>query len=210
MEMDGNMQDFIIIGHKAVTTGGFSLNDMPGSAGRMDILCRCINSVFFLSHDLRRDVQAHLLLLGESNPPRVIRFNGEKIRYLNPDERSAGALIKKALELDNISFTETRSTPGVWVREADLITLLGEFASDGRKIFYFREDGEDLRHINDGIKDGVFILGDHLGLTEDEEKLVLGLSTGTISVGPLSLHADHCIILILNELDRVMVGQTER
>ena len=204
------MKDFIIIGHKAVTTGGFSLNDMPGSAGRMDILCRCINSVFFLSHDLRRDVQVHLLLLGEPTPPRVIRFNGEKLRYLNPDERSAGALIKKALELDNISSTEIRSTPGVWVREADLNTLLGEFTADGRKIFYFREDGEDIRHIDGGIKDGVFILGDHLGLTEDEEKLVFGMSAGTISVGPLSLHADHCIILIHNELDRIMIGGTER
>ncbi len=71
--------------------------------------------------------------------------------------------------------------------------------------------GELFPHGDNPIdKDGVFILGDHLGLTEGEEELVLGLSTGTISVGPLSLHADHCIILILNELDRVMVGQTER
>lgn len=204
------MQDFIIIGHKAVTTGGFSLNDMPGSAGRMDILCRCINSVFFLSHDLRRDVQAHLLLLGEPNSPRLIRFNGDKLRYLNPDERSAGALIKKALELDNISSLETRSTPGVWVREADLRTLLDEFAKDGRKIFYFREDGKDIRDSSEGIKDGVFVLGDHLGLTEEEEQLVLGMSAGTISVGPLSLHADHCIILIHNELDRFIATKIER
>ena len=204
------MQDFIIIGHKAVTMGGFSLNDMPGSAGRMDILCRCINSVFFLSHDLRRDVQAHLLLLGEPNSPRLIRFNGEKLRYLNPDERSAGALIKKALELNNISSLETRSTPGVWVREADLQTLLDEFARDGRKIFYLREDGEDIRHIAEGTKDSVFVLGDHLGLTGDEENLVLEMSAGTISLGPLSLHADHCIILIHNELDRLTTSQIER
>ncbi|MBC7085577.1 MAG: tRNA (pseudouridine(54)-N(1))-methyltransferase TrmY [Methanomethylovorans sp.] len=198
------MQDFIIIGHKATTSGNFSLNDMPGSAGRMDILCRCLNSVFFLSHDLRRDVQAHLLLLGNPNPPRVIRFNGEKLRYLNPDERSAGALIKKALESDNISFLETCSTPGVWIREANLQTLLNEFVKDGRKIFYCREHGEDIRTIAEKIKNGVFILGDHVGLTEDEENLVLEKSTHIISVGPLSLHADHCIILIHNELDRLM------
>ncbi|HML27075.1 MAG TPA: tRNA (pseudouridine(54)-N(1))-methyltransferase TrmY, partial [Methanomethylovorans sp.] len=153
---------------------------------------------------------AHLLLLGEPNPPRVIRFNGEKLRYLNPDERSAGALIKKALDIGAISSIETRSTPGVWIRETDLSTMLSEFSSDGRKIFYFREDGEDIRSTSEGLKDGVFILGDHLGLTEDEEKLVMGLSAGTISVGPLSLHADHCIILIHNELDRVAFGQIQR
>jgi len=63
--------------------------------------------------------------------------------------------------------------------------------------------------MGDRIKVGVFIRGYQLGLTEDEKNLVLGVSAGTISVGPLSLHADHCIILIHNELDRIMVDQTE-
>lgn len=38
---------FIIVGHKAATSGEFLLNDMPGSAGRIDILARCIHSAFF-------------------------------------------------------------------------------------------------------------------------------------------------------------------
>nr|AAB88387.1 hypothetical protein [Methanococcus maripaludis] len=29
--------------------------DLPGSSGRLDLLCRCVNSAFFLSHDMRRD-----------------------------------------------------------------------------------------------------------------------------------------------------------
>lgn len=196
------MQDFIIIGHKAVTNGDFSLNDMPGSAGRMDILCRCINSIFFLSHDLRRDVQAHLVLLGEPYSPKIIRFNGNKLRYLNPDERSAGALIKKALGLNDICSTEKLSTPGIWIREANLLELLNEFVLDNRQIFYFKEDGIDIRKSEYSMVDGVFILGDHIGLTEDEESLVLKNAIKTLSVGPLSLHADHCIILINNEIDR--------
>ena len=81
------MRTFVIVGHKAVTTPKFSLNDLPGGAGRMDILARCINASLFLSHDLRRDVDAYVVLLGEPNPPITIRFNGEKVRYLSPDER---------------------------------------------------------------------------------------------------------------------------
>ena len=69
------MKDFIIIGHKAVT-GTFSLNDLPGAAGRMDILCRCVNAALFLSHDLRRDVRVFLVLKGEPSPPKLIRFDG--------------------------------------------------------------------------------------------------------------------------------------
>ena len=63
---------FAVIGHKAVTEPTFTLNDMPGAAGRMDIMCRCINTSFFLSHDMRRDVECFLLLKGgETEKTRV-------------------------------------------------------------------------------------------------------------------------------------------
>ncbi|MBP2029538.1 tRNA (pseudouridine54-N1)-methyltransferase [Methanohalophilus levihalophilus] len=195
------MKHFLIIGHKAVTSGDYSLNDMPGSAGRMDILCRCVSSAFFLSHDLRRDVQIHLLLLGEPHPGRYVRFEGEHVRYLSPDERSAGALIKKALQKDVSSF-ESRSTPGVNTRTATLKELLDEFLEKGCELVYLREDGDDLRSTADFAEDTVFILGDHVGVTEEEEKLILDAGARLLSIGPLSLHANHCITIIHNELDR--------
>ena len=48
------------------------------------------------------------------------------------------------------------------------------------------------------------MLGDHLGLTEDEERIIVGYDPEIISVGPLSLHADHCIVLLHNEMDRTV------
>jgi tRNA (pseudouridine54-N1)-methyltransferase len=48
------MRDIVIIGHKEKTNGDFSLNDLPGSAGRMDILCRCVSSALFISFGMRR------------------------------------------------------------------------------------------------------------------------------------------------------------
>ncbi len=192
------MKDFMIIGHKAVT-GTFSLNDLPGAAGRMDILCRCVNASLFLSHDLRRDVRVFLIMKGEPSPPKLIRFDGSTIRYLSPDERSAASLIKKALEKNAQDFW-TESTPGVSVRKGDLEDLLKEL---DKKIIYLREDGEDIRKkIFGEAFDTLFVLGDHLGLTEDEERIVAGYDTEIISMGPLSLHADHCIVLLHNEMDR--------
>lgn len=199
------MKDFLIIGHKAVT-GSFSLNDLPGAAGRMDILCRCINAALFLSHDLRRDVRVFLLLKGEPSPPKVIRFDSGAVRYLNPDERSAASLIKKALEKKALDFW-TESTQGVSVKKGDLDDLLKEMK---KKIIYLREDGEDIRkkEIND-YSDPLFVLGDHLGLTDHEEEIIRGYDHEIISVGPSSLHADHCIILLHNEMDR-NVFRTQR
>ncbi len=72
-----NMTSFAIIGHLARTDGGFSLNDLPGSGGRMDVLCRCVNASLFLSHDLRRDVDCYLVLCGEPAGPKTVKFSGE-------------------------------------------------------------------------------------------------------------------------------------
>ena len=196
------MRHFLIIGHKAVTSGDFPLNDMPGSAGRMDILCRCVNNALFLSHGMRRDVQVHLLLLGEPDPGKVIRFDGEKLRYLNPDERSSGSLIKKALAKNAVDH-EVQSTPGVWLRRGELGTLLDEFKNMGIPMVYLREDGDDIRNVSASLADAVFIMGDHMGVTENEEEMILNAGARILSVGPVSLHSDHCTILVNNELDRV-------
>ncbi len=191
------MKEFIIIGHKAVTTP-FSLNDLPGAAGRMDILCRCVNSALFLSHDLRRDVRVHLVLK-EGVQSKIVRFDGAAVRYLSPDERSAASLIKKALEKQAQGFW-TESTPGVSIKTGDFGDLLGEL---NKKITYLREDGVDIRMKPlEVVSDFLFVLGDHMGLTDDEEKIIEAHDHEIVSVGPLSLHADHCIVLLHNEMDR--------
>jgi len=192
------MKNFLIIGHKAVTET-FSLNDLPGAGGRMDILCRCVNAGLFLSHDIRRDVRVFLILKGDPSPPKIIRFDGSAVRYLSPDERSAASLIKKALEKKAQDFW-TESTAGVSIRKGNLDAIIKEL---DMKVTYLREDGEDIRSKNfDEPSDRLFVLGDHMGLTEDEEKIIRDCENEMISVGPLSLHADHCIVLIHNEMDR--------
>ena len=109
---------FILKASKAKTSKDFSLNDLPGDGGRMDIIARCVNSAFFLSHDLRRDTEFIVTLEGEPNPPVTLRFVGNDLRYLSPDERCTGGLIKKALE--KISEKETESTPGIFVSKKEL------------------------------------------------------------------------------------------
>ncbi|HIH44172.1 MAG TPA: tRNA (pseudouridine(54)-N(1))-methyltransferase TrmY, partial [Candidatus Methanoperedenaceae archaeon] len=187
------MREFLVVGHKAVTHGNFSLDDMPGSAGRMDILCRCVNAALSLSHDMRRDVRVHLLLLGAPSPPKLVRFEGASLKYLNPDERSAGALIKKALSKEVGEF-EIESTPGVFVRRCDFAVVLKEL--QGRQIIYLREDGTDIRDAVSGMDSPVFALGDHMGMTGEEEALLAGCSAKVVSVGPRALHADQCIVVV--------------
>ncbi len=186
---------FIIIGHLASTADNFNLNDLPG-AGRMDVLCRCVNASFFLSHDFRRDVECYLVLCGEPEPPKTVMFSGEKVRYLSPDERSAGSLIKKALALP--AGSEFRqSTPGVFVRKGGLEQVLDEF-----ECAVLAESGQDIRSAGD--LPGAYLLSDHHNFSEDEMNLISNLPA--YSVGPLSLHGDHTITVLNNEFDRRRAG----
>ncbi|MDD1666559.1 MAG: tRNA (pseudouridine(54)-N(1))-methyltransferase TrmY [Methanomicrobiales archaeon] len=192
------MRTFAVVGHLAPTGGGFSLDDLPGSAGRMDILCRCVGAALSVSHGIRRDAEIHLILLGPPDPPKNVLIRGESVRSLSPDERSTAALIRKSLALPaGESFRE--SGPGVFVRRGDLEGHVGagQFA-------VLSEAGEDVRAVGD-LPPG-FILSDHLDFTPGEEAALAGLPR--ISVGPRVLHAEHAITVLQNELDRREAGWT--
>jgi len=190
------MISFAIVGHLARSDGGFSLNDLPGSGGRMDVLCRCVNTSLFLSHDLRRDVDCYLVLCGEAAAPKTVRFSGNAVRSLSPDERSAGALIKKALDIPTGSEFREAAT-GISVRKGGLARLMTEHT-----FAVLDEKGSDVRTA-ETIPDA-FILSDHLNFTEDEESLLE--MCPRYSVGPACLHADHTITVVHNELDRRRCG----
>jgi len=183
---------FAIVGHIARTDGAFSLNDLPGSGGRMDVLCRCVNASLFLSHDLRRDTDCYLILCGEPAGPKTVRFSGSSVKSLSPDERSAGALIRKALDIP-VGSEFREAAPGVFVRKGGLGRLIGE-----HECAVLDENGSDIRDAE--TLPGAFVLSDHLNFTQEEESLM-----GTCprySVGPACLHADHTITVLHNELDR--------
>lgn len=192
------MRSFIILGHKTILSPDFTLNDLPGSAGRLDILCRCINSSFLLSHGIRKDVRVYLVLQNQV----LLRLEGKKLRHLNPDERSTGALIQKALKkrLEVGNEKEIESTPGIFVSSSSLRKVLKEVSEISPKIFMLHEEGSDIRKTK-LPKDGAFVLSDHLDFLLEEERLLSNCEK--LSLGPTILHADHAIILVHNELDRL-------
>lgn len=184
---------FVIVGHTQPTTPDFPLNDLPGSAGRMDILARCVTTAFCLSHGLRKDVEVFLVLRDEV----AIRLEGSRLKRLNPDERSTGALLKHALQA--LREGRTQSTPGVTVARRALGDVLQELKERGFRVYVLDERGEDVRAANLARK-SAFVLSDHRNFTREEEALLQEYTK--LSLGPVVLHADHCIALVHNELDR--------
>ena len=193
------MRAFLIVGNKAVTKP-FSLKDLAGSAGRMDIICRCIAQALFISHGIRRDVEVYVLLLGEPDPPKALKIVGSEVRYMAPDERNIGGIIRKALGL-KVDDSWRRSTPGVYIARKNLNDLLEEL-SKKYNVVYLREDGIDIRDVACGLENPLFVLGDHIGLREEDEKTVMKYAKIVVSVSKLSLQADQCIVIVHYELDR--------
>lgn len=190
---------FVVVGHAAPTDGDFSLNDLPGSGGRVDLLARAVTAAFLISHGMRRDTVVYLVHLGAPDPPKAVRFEGEKLRYLNPDERSTAALAKHALMKRLPAKGWVDSTPGVSAARMGLDGVLDEA---GGAAVYLKEGGTPLREATlPGEGAVTFILSDHMNLTEEEEKAVLARAPLVVGLGPLSLHTEHCITLVHNGLD---------
>ncbi|MFC7082354.1 tRNA (pseudouridine(54)-N(1))-methyltransferase TrmY [Halorussus caseinilyticus] len=191
------MRQFIVLGHDAPTTPDFSLDDLAGGAGRLDVLCRCVNSAFFLSHAIREDVEVHLVLRDEV----TVRFDGSELRRLNPDERSTAALIRGALEekAEAIGHMEAESSPGVHISKRGFEAVLEEAARDGT-VVQLHEDGDPVADVEPPA-DPVFVVSDHHDFGDDEESLLADAADARVRLGPELLHADHAITVAHNYLD---------
>jgi tRNA (pseudouridine54-N1)-methyltransferase len=197
---------FVLIGQTAFGSSDFSLEDLPGSSGRLDVLLRALRAALLVSHGLRRDVLVYLVLRGDVGNSRLLRVDGSNAKYLRPDERSLATLLRKTLAAAPSpcpSFVELR--PGLALRDGDLADVLAETA--GAACFVLHEAGLDLRepHLL-GDDDAWFFIGDHLGFDVVSLALLDRHGCQRLSVGPLSLHSDDVVALLHNELDRRFVA----
>ena len=191
------MRQFLVVGHDAPTAPEFSLDDLAGGAGRLDVLCRCVTSAFFLSHSIRETVRIHLVLGDEF----TVRFDGRTIKRLNPDERSTAALIRTALETrdDAIGHIPAESTPGVTIRRMGFEATLGELARDAT-VVTLHEDGDPAATVDPPV-DPLFVLSDHRDFTDRESSVLSATADERLRLGPKTLHADHAITVAHNYLD---------
>ncbi|WP_435196306.1 tRNA (pseudouridine(54)-N(1))-methyltransferase TrmY [Natronomonas sp. EA1] len=191
------MRQFIVLGHEAPTTPEFPLDDLPSAGGRIDVLCRCVNSAFFLSHAIREDVRVYLVLADEF----TVRFEGSELRRLNPDERSTAALIRKALEQreEAIGHMEATPAPGVYLSRRGFASILEEAAADST-VIQLHEDGTPVVDV-EPPENPLFVLSDHRDFTDEEESLLAAAATERVRIGPEILHADHAITVTHNWLD---------
>jgi tRNA (pseudouridine54-N1)-methyltransferase len=201
----GVVRSFVVVGRIASASGEFLLDDLPGTSGRLDILVRCLRSGLLFSHGVRTDTVVYLVL---PRGPRVVRFQGDRVRFLRPDERQLSVLLKKVLAsgVDEgvAGFADVRRGISLARGGIDLVLEATQADRGAADVFILDERAPlDLRAVP-GLGDGdtVFVLGDHLGLPEDICARLDAAGARRITIGPMSVHAEDAITVVANELDR--------
>jgi tRNA (pseudouridine54-N1)-methyltransferase len=127
------------------------------------------------------------------------------VRNLNPDERSTVALLTRALDEPlPVGGRWVESLPGIQISRRDLQGVL-EDLDDGPLVLLDEEGTIDGPDLPKGLGDAgrvTFMVGDSAGLDEDQMTMVRARGPLEVCLGPLSLHADHCIAIVHNILDR--------
>ncbi|MCK4781267.1 MAG: hypothetical protein KAT57_13795 [Candidatus Lokiarchaeota archaeon] len=82
-------------------------------------LCSCIRETFCLSYSIRK---TNFLYIYFQKEHVFVKFEGKKLRYLGPDERSQALLLEKALNKvkEEIIINNSiwiKSTPGIFIRK---------------------------------------------------------------------------------------------
>jgi tRNA (pseudouridine54-N1)-methyltransferase len=195
---------FVVIGQSARGSPDFSLDDLPGTSGRLDVLLRCVRAALLVSHGMRRDTAIYLVLLGDPRVPKTLRFDGACARFIRPDERSAGVLVQKMLAAgrEGPGFVTVR--PGIAISHGGLSAALADL---GDATPYVLEEGApDIRAAAIDPREAAFFVGDHLGLEEAARSELGALRPTALGLGPISVHAEDAVTLVANELDRRLDG----
>ena len=116
-------------------------------------ICSCIREAFCLSYAIRKNNNLYLYFQKEKT---LIKFEGSRLRYLGPDERSQALLLKKVLDINisTINFNGNKwikSTPGIYSKlfldDSSFIDYLGSTVQDPIIFIYDKIDSMDKNNI---------------------------------------------------------------
>jgi tRNA pseudouridine-54 N-methylase len=99
----------------------FTKNTIDRGRTPLDIyrICSIIREAFCCSYSIRKNNNLYIYF---KSTQILIKFEGNSLRYLGPDERSQALLLKRALDIiDAVEILKTqrmkKSTPGIFVKK---------------------------------------------------------------------------------------------
>ena len=188
------MRRFVLIGQTATASPDFSLDDVPGTSGRLDVLLRGMGAALLVSHGMRRDTCVYLVCGGGG--PRTIRINGRTASYVRPDERPMAGRIRAMLATAAVGDAFDAERQGMAVADGGLDVVLTDLGAGA--LYVLDETGHDIRDEALDFRSPVFFVGDHLGFDDAVRARLHAMGARPLRVGPVSVHADDAITIVQN------------
>ncbi|TFG16107.1 MAG: hypothetical protein EU531_07645, partial [Promethearchaeota archaeon] len=112
------MTEFLLIAEKI---SKYNKEDIDQGRTPLDVykICSCLRNVFCLSYNIRKGNIFYIYIM---NKDLMVKFDGKKLKYLGPDERSQSLLLIKALNIShqreyNNQDGWIKSTPGIFIKK---------------------------------------------------------------------------------------------
>lgn len=194
------MREFVYYSTNAVTAGNLIKDDLK-KAGRLDIVCNFIVSVFFVSNAMRDNVRLHLVFDGGPNNPRHLVLESNEDMPIS--KKNVAGLIKRMLYKAKDEEGLREIVPGCFIEKKGFEKLVRELDSEGKDVLVLSEKGADIQDVDLNMsedKNSVFLVGDHEGFPSGFKKFLKKVDR--VSVGPKVLFASQVATILHNEMDR--------
>ncbi len=195
-----HLRRFVTVSHTGESSGDWTLNDLSAGAGRIDLLCRNVQSAFFLSHGLREDVEFYAVFARSPVRQKTVRIEGAKIQMLHPDERSTAARLQQALKASWSVPDWKEVQRGLCVAAFGLEELLSDLKGRGTLILLDPEGAA----VQDWTPpaEPTFVLSDHVPFSASEYRALEAAGAQRVSLGPHWYHGNHAIAVVQWQLDK--------
>ena len=175
----------------------YSIKDIPGSSGRLDVISRCILAALLAKDGFEKKIQIWVFL----DKYNTYLFDSEKLNYeIFP--KNEIYLTDCFVNFLRMSISDRKNTSNplntVEVSELSMIEAIKEFLKLNYEVFVLKEDGTEFIKQKSRIQEKnniIFIVGSQ----EDDfinSKELLSLNLPTVSIGTQSYLASSVIRLL--------------
>lgn len=186
------------------TADDFLIRDLPGTSGRLDVVCRMLIATFRSVPALSPNIRFLSILGGPPKPPLLIQVSNVDSSQV-PESELACALILKGLM--HTHRTKKLSSHPNWpkfiIKEQGFEETLQKIAKPQNQLLYLVERGTPLDSVSLDLKKPIIvILGDDKGIPPEHEELIQQYQVREVNIGTRSLLGSQIITLLLLDIMR--------
>lgn len=188
------------------TVNDFLIRDVPGTSGRLDVVCRILIAAYRTVPMFASCIQVNAILGGPPHPPLLLRIDDVNLGEFPESELSCALIVKGLLHQYRTTKTaSSRQWPQFSIMSKSFDETLKEVALPTSQLIYLVEKGQPLDQVNTDLDQPItLILGDDQGLPTEHEKLVYQHPVQEVSIGTRSLLGSQVVSLFLLEMARRM------